>query len=102
MSRPAKAGPGAAWRWSVASRVLAAGLGGYAVAALGTSALTLVLVRAALMARADAVLWASLASFAFYAVAALWVFAARSATRGWVGLAAVCAPCATLLWFCQV
>ena len=102
MSRPAKAGPGAAWRWSVASRVLAAGLGGYAVAALGASTLTLVLVRAALMARADAVLWASLASFAFYTVAALWVFAARSAARAWAGLAVVCAPCAALLWFWQV
>ena len=98
MSRPAKAGPGAAWRWSVASRVLAAGLGGYAVAALGSSVIALVLVRASTMARADAVLWASLASFALYTAAALWVFAARSAARAWTGLCGVCAPCAALLW----
>ncbi|MET1115880.1 MAG: DUF3649 domain-containing protein [Comamonas sp.] len=88
----------AAWRWSVASRVLAAGLGGYAVAALGASAFTLLMVRMSLMARADAVLWASFASFAVYTFAALWVFATRSATRAWAGLAAVGAPCAALLW----
>lgn len=93
---------GAAWRWSVASRVLAAGLGGYAVAALGASAFTLLVVRAALMARADAVLWASFFSFAVYTVVALWVFATRSATRAWAGIAAVCAPCAALLWLWPV
>lgn len=102
MSRRAQIAPGAAWRCSVASRVLAAGLGGYAVAALATSALTLVAVQTALMARADAVLWASLASFAFYTGAALWVFAARSAVRAWAGLAAVCVPCAALLWLWPV
>jgi hypothetical protein len=98
MSRRVPTAPAAAWRWSVASRVLAAGLGGYAVAALATSALTLLLVRTGLMARADAVLWMSLASFALYTVAALWVFAARSATRAWLGLAGWCLPCAALLW----
>lgn len=61
-------------------------------------ALALVLVRASLLARADAVLWTSLLGFALYAVAALWVFSARSATRAWAGLGAVCAPCAALLW----
>lgn len=91
-------GQGAAWRWSVASRVLAAGLGGYAVAALCASACTLLMVRGALMPRADAVLWASFASFAIYTVAALWVFAARSATHAWAGICGVCAPCAALLW----
>lgn len=96
MSRAADTGAG--YRWGVASRVLAAGLGGYALAALGSSALALLLVRASLLARADAVLWSSLLSFALYAVAALWVFSARSATRAWAGLGAACAPCAALLW----
>lgn len=86
MSKPAKGKMGAAWRWSIASRVLAAALGGYALAALLSSALALLLPRVSNASRADAVLIASLLSFAVYTVAALWVFHARSASRAWAGL----------------
>lgn len=86
MSKPAKGKMGAAWRWSIASRVLAAALGGYALAALLSSALALLLPRISNASRADAVLIASLLSFAVYTVAALWVFHARSASRAWAGL----------------
>lgn len=78
---------GTRYRLGIASRVLAASVGGYAVAALGAAAVTLALVRLGGAARADAVLWASLASFALYTGAAIGVFAARSAGRAWAGLA---------------
>lgn len=86
MSKPVKGQLSAAYRWSIASRVLAAALGGYALAALLSSALALLLPRVSNASRADAVLIASLLSFAVYTVAALWVFHARSASRAWAGL----------------
>ena len=85
-------------RLGVLSRVLAASVGGYAVTALVSSVLTLAAVRLGGAARADAVLWASLGSFALYAVVAIGVFAARSARRAWWGLALMAAPCGLLLW----
>lgn len=102
MSRHPAAVHGARYRWAVASRVLAASVGGYAVAALVSSVFTLVWVQLGGGARADAVLWASLCSFALYAGVAIAVFAARSATRAWAGLCAVALPCALLLWQWQV
>ena len=39
--------------------------------------------------RADAVLIATILSFAVYTVVAIWVFCARSALRAWVGLTGV-------------
>ncbi len=74
------------YRWSVASRVLAACLGGYVVAALLSSALALVLPHVSSASRADGVLVATMLSFAVYTMVALWVFCARSAVRAWAGL----------------
>jgi len=71
------------YRLGVASRALAAIGGGYAVAALATAVLAILLP----MTRADAVLAATMLSFAIYACAAIWVFAARTALRAWAGLA---------------
>lgn len=70
-------------RLAVASRALAAIVGGYAVAALATGALAVYLPGA----RAEATLTATMLSFVVYTVAVIWVFAARSAWRAWVGLA---------------
>lgn len=85
-------------RWpGIASRVLAASVGGYAVAALVSSALTLALVRMGGAARADAVVWASVCSFALYTGVAIGVFAARSAGRAWAGLALAAAVAAGAL-----
>lgn len=78
----AKAAITPAERLAVASRVAAAVLGGYAFATV----VGVFLSRTLPMTRADAVLAATLASFGLYAVAAIWVFAARSATRAWLGL----------------
>ncbi|MES2026383.1 MAG: DUF3649 domain-containing protein [Pseudomonadota bacterium] len=70
------------YRLGVASRAIAAILGGYAVTALTTAVLSLVLP----MARVDAVMMATLLSFTVYTCAVLWVFAARSAFHAWIGI----------------
>ena len=70
-------------RWAVASRALAAILGGYVVAALSTGALSVYLPGS----RAEATLAAMMLSFIVYVCAVVWVFAARSAWRAWLGLA---------------
>jgi small-conductance mechanosensitive channel len=67
---------------AVTSRVLAAVLGGYLVAALASVSLSLWLP----MARAEAVVIGMLTSFLAYLVAVLWCFACRSAWRAWLGL----------------
>ncbi|WP_229217384.1 DUF3649 domain-containing protein [Massilia forsythiae] len=70
-------------RGAVAARALAAILGGYGVAALSTNALAAVLP----LRPVEAVVSATLTGLAVYPCAAMWAFAARSATRAWVGLA---------------
>lgn len=69
------------------SRIVAALFGGYALAAL-TSVAALALP----MSPVEAVLTGMQASFVVYAAAVIWVFAARSAQRAWVGLAVVALP----------
>ena len=76
------------------SRIIAAILGGYALAAL-TSMSTLILP----IAREQAVLTGMLASFAVYAGAIVWVFAVRSAARAWLGLAIAAMPLAIAAWW---
>jgi len=70
-------------RAGVASRSLAAILGGYALAATTSSFLALALP----MDRAQAVLTGMLLAIVACACAALWAFAARSALRAWIGIA---------------
>ncbi|WP_311223806.1 MULTISPECIES: DUF3649 domain-containing protein [unclassified Acidovorax] len=81
-------------RWGVASRALAAIVGGYVLSALCATAMALWLP----LARAEAVTTGALASFAVYAGAVVWVFAARSAGRAWVGLALPSAVLGAALW----
>ena len=69
------------------SRIAAALFGGYALAALASVA-----APALPMGTVEAVLTGMQASFVVYAVAAIWVFAAKSARRAWLGLAAVAVP----------
>ena len=70
------------YRLAVTSRVLAAVLGGYIVAALASVSLTLWVP----MARADAVVTGMMNSFLAYLGAVIWCFACRSAGRAWLGL----------------
>lgn len=77
----------------VASRIVAALFGGYALAALGSVA-----ALALPMSKPQAVLTGMLASFAIYAGAVVWVFAARSALRAWAGLLVAAVPLAAAAW----
>lgn len=74
-------------RGPLVSRIVAALFGGYALAALASVA-----ALALPMGTVEAVLAGMQASFVVYAAAAIWVFAARSASRAWLGLAAAAVP----------
>ncbi|MEL5879209.1 DUF3649 domain-containing protein [Cereibacter sphaeroides] len=81
-------------RLSVASRIAAAALGGYALASAAASALALSLPGP----RHEAALWGMLLSFLFYALAVIWVMHARSATRAWIGMALPTAALGLACW----
>ncbi|KAF1023393.1 MAG: hypothetical protein GAK30_00596 [Paracidovorax wautersii] len=81
-------------RWlPLASRIVAAVLGGYGVAALVSVAAV-----AWSASPVEGVMAGMLLSFLAYAAAVVWVFAARSATRAWAGLVTVALPLAALAW----
>jgi len=80
------------YRLGVASRAVAAIAGGYGIAALFAAALALCLPAAFGMARSEAAMTGTLVSFLVFALAAMWVFAARSAWRAWSGLAVAAVP----------
>ncbi|WKB55603.1 DUF3649 domain-containing protein [Eleftheria terrae] len=71
-------------RLAVASRVLAAIGGGYALSALAATVMAIHLPTS----RVEAAVAGMLASFVIYTGAVVWVFAARSAWRAWLGLLA--------------
>ena len=73
--------------WSLSARVLAAILGGYALAYVATAFLSVYLP----LVRSERVVFASLACFAVYVVGIVWAFAARSALLAWLGLAGLTA-----------
>jgi len=78
---------------AVTSRVIAGTLGAYGLALLATIVVSLLLARAG-MDRAQAVIAATLASFALFAAISVAVFHAASATRAWLGLFAAAVPLA--------
>lgn len=82
------------YRLAVASRALAAIVGGYGVAALASAVLALWLPGT----RASATAWATLAAFVVYVVAVMFVFATRSAWRAWGGLLVACGVFGALIW----
>jgi len=75
------------------SRIVAALLGGYALAALFSVA-----VLALPLSKPQAVLTGMLASFAIYTGAVIWVFAVRSALKAWAGLIIVAVALLPLAW----
>lgn len=85
--------PRVRYRWMVLSRCLAAVFASYGLAAVSCVFLSFALP----LPRAEAVYVASLLSFLVYVVAVLWVFAARTAWRAWLG---VLLPCALLVALC--
>ncbi len=84
-------------RWRLASRCMAAALGGYALASTLPVALV-ALVAPATLARADAALVALQLSFVVYTGAVVWAFAARSAALAWAGLALAALLSQGLAW----
>lgn len=84
----------ARYRWAVFSRIIAAVLGGYALASVSAAALAIWLP----MRRVDAVVTASMLAFVIYSVAIMWVFAARSTTRAWAGIMLPTAALGGLFW----
>lgn len=92
-----KKGSTAAYRWAVASRVLAAALGGYALA----SSLTVLLALIWPLPKSQAVLAATMLSFTLYAVAVIWVFSVRSVTRAWLGMLIPTGVAALSCWALQ-
>ncbi|MEE4450837.1 hypothetical protein [Novosphingobium resinovorum] len=79
------------------SRTLAGTLGAYGLTAQATVVLSFLLALAG-MARAEAVVAATLASFAIFAGISMATFHARSAGRAWLWLAATAVPLALLQW----
>ena len=69
-------------RIDVALRAVAGIGGGYLLSSLCAAALALFLP----LARAEAVITGTLASFVIYTCAVMWAFAARSARAAWLGL----------------
>ncbi|NEU14499.1 iron transporter [Methylobacterium sp. BTF04] len=78
----------------MAGRVVLAIFGSYAVAALATALLSLILP----MVRSEAVATATLLSFAILAGAVIWVFAARTLAQAALGLGLPIALLAGGLW----
>ncbi|QCP83389.1 DUF3649 domain-containing protein [Alcaligenes faecalis] len=70
------------YRLQVLSRIVAATVGGYALAAAATVLLTLLWP----LPKAQAVLAANMLSFVWYTIAVMWVFSTKSAARAWVGM----------------
>lgn len=84
-------------RLAVTARTLAGTLGAYGLTAQATVVLSFVLARLG-MDRAEAVIAATLASFAIFAAISMAAFHARSAIRAWTWLAATAVPLALLQW----
>ncbi|WP_350260347.1 PepSY-associated TM helix domain-containing protein [Stenotrophomonas riyadhensis] len=89
-ARPAKppAGREAAYRWQVASRVLAASLGGYVFTAVTASALALLFPALVGVRTSVSVLASSLLGFVLFIAIAVGVFSARSVGKVWLSLVA--------------
>lgn len=83
-------------RLSMASRVLAAIAGGYALTSLIILALSYLLPLFG-MAQAGAVHAVTVISFLIYAVIIMAVFHTRTAARAWLGLAAAALPCGLII-----
>ncbi|KAF1043268.1 MAG: hypothetical protein GAK35_02268 [Herbaspirillum frisingense] len=83
------------YRLAVLSRAVAAIAGGYVLAALCTALSAQWLP----MARADAVMTATMLSFLIYTCAVIWVFAARDAWRAWAGVGLPALVLALVYWF---
>jgi hypothetical protein len=81
-------------RLDVAARTVAAVGGGYVLTAIITG----LGARHLPLAPAQAVLVATVLSFAVYAVVIVWAFSAKSTLKVWLWLGGACAALGALLW----
>lgn len=79
------------------ARILAVTLGAYGLTAQVTVVLSLLLAALGL-SRVEAVIAATLASFAVFAIISMAVFHAASVARAWLWLAVVAVPLAIVQW----
>ena len=79
---------------AVVSRVIAAIVGGYLIANLGSIVISYLLSGS----QENSVVTGLLVSFLIYACAVLWVFAARTAWLAWAGLLIPSLVCSVLIW----
>ncbi len=84
-------------RLAVASRALAAIVGGYALAAGTNVALALALRNTG--PKEDVIMLATMPAFLVWAGGVVWVFSARTAWRAWAGVAIPCALVALVIWW---
>lgn len=70
------------YRLQVFSRIVAATVGGYALATAITVLLTLLWPAP----KGQAVLATNMLGFVWYTIAVMWVFSTKSATRAWLGM----------------
>lgn len=78
----------ATYRLGVASRAVAAIVGGYLLSALVATVCAIYFPGT----RAEAAIFGMLASFVIYTLAVMWVFAVRTALRAWLGLVLPAVP----------
>lgn len=83
------------YRLQVASRVVAAVVGGYMLA----SALTVLSALVWPLPQAEAVLASMMLGFVWYTLAVMWVFSVKSATRAWLGMVLPTFIVAALCWW---
>ena len=86
----------AAYRWSVASRCIAAAVGGYAIVSL----LHLAMIAVLPVDYHLALLFTSQTGYLYYTGIIIWCFATRTARRAWLGLLVVALPLALIdTWY---
>jgi len=86
----------AAYRWSIASRFVAAALGGYALVSLLQVAF-IALLPAAFF---KSLLFASQTGYLYWTGIIIWCFATRTARRAWLGIIVVALPLALIdVWY---
>jgi hypothetical protein len=86
----------AAYRWGIASRFIAAALGGYAIVSLLHVAFMALLP----IAYPRALLFSSQTGYLWWTGLVVWCFAARTARRAWLGLAMLALPLAIIdAWY---
>jgi hypothetical protein len=88
------------YRGAIASRSMAAIVGGYAVAAGCSAGLALALARTGVPA-VEAVVAANMVAFLVYTVVALWAFRCASALRVWRRIASLALLLAIATWLLE-